>query len=73
MLQRSILGQILPEAMVWFLENYGKLNNCQTFSENCIFKGVYVEPLCCKIWSEIHGSSEAYLNTTFWGNWKCVN
>ena len=23
MLQRSILGPILPEAMIWYLENYG--------------------------------------------------
>lgn len=24
MLQRSILGPILPEAMIWYLENYGE-------------------------------------------------
>ena len=28
MLQRSVLGPILPEAMIWYLENYGK----KTFS-----------------------------------------
>lgn len=31
MLQRSILGPILPEAMIWFLENYGAEKFAETF------------------------------------------
>lgn len=43
MLQRSILGQILPEAMIWYLENYG----CERFAE--IFLGEFETPEA--IWS----------------------
>lgn len=43
MLQRSILGPILPEAMIWYLENYGE----KKFSE--IFLGEFETPEA--IWS----------------------